>query len=79
MKNVETDKYSLTKMHLKLSSVILPPFCPEMEELTANFAHVTCVHIFVTKWCIVGYLSESLWDLCDRMIKQPGSMGEWKN
>ena len=25
----------------------------------------TCVHISVTKWCIVGYLSNALWDLLD--------------
>ena len=25
----------------------------------------TCVHIFVTRWCIVGYLSDALWDLWD--------------
>ena len=28
----------------------------------------TCVHISVTKWCIVGYLSEALWDLWDGPI-----------
>ena len=25
--------------------------------------NVTCVHIFIIKWCIVGYLSDALWDL----------------
>ena len=25
----------------------------------------TCVHISVSKWCIVGYLSDALWDLQD--------------
>ena len=28
----------------------------------------TCVHISVTKWCIVGYLSNALWDLWYRPI-----------
>ena len=28
----------------------------------------TCVHISVTKWCIVGYLSDALWDLWDGSI-----------
>ena len=28
----------------------------------------TCVHISVTKWCIVGYLSSALWDLWDGCI-----------
>ena len=28
----------------------------------------TCVYISVTKWCIMGYLSDALWDLCDRFI-----------
>ena len=28
----------------------------------------TCVHISVTKWCIVGYLFDALWDLWDGCI-----------
>ena len=28
----------------------------------------TFVHISVTKWCIVGYLSDALWDLWDGSI-----------
>ena len=28
----------------------------------------TSVHISVTKWCIVGYLSNELWDLWDGLI-----------
>ena len=28
----------------------------------------TCVHIYVTKWCIVGYLSDALWGLWDGSI-----------
>ena len=28
----------------------------------------TCVHISVTKWCIVGYLSDAFWDLWDGSI-----------
>ena len=28
----------------------------------------TCVHIAVTKFCIVGYLSDALWDLWDGSI-----------
>ena len=28
----------------------------------------TCVHISVTKWCIVGYLTDALWDLWDGSI-----------
>ena len=28
----------------------------------------TCVHISVTKWCIVGHLSNVLWDLWDESI-----------
>ena len=28
----------------------------------------TCVHISVTKWCIVEYLINSLWDLWDGPI-----------
>ena len=32
----------------------------------------TYVHISVTKWCIVGYLSDALWDLWDRSIASDG-------
>ena len=28
----------------------------------------TCVHISVTKWCILGYGTDVLWDLCNRSI-----------
>ena len=28
----------------------------------------TCVHISVTKWCILGYLSDALWNLWDGSI-----------
>ena len=28
----------------------------------------TCVHVSVTKWCIVGYLSNALWDLWEWSI-----------
>ena len=28
----------------------------------------TCVHISVTKWCIVGYMPDALWDLWDGSI-----------
>ena len=31
-----------------------------------------CVHISVTKWCIVGYKSDALWDLCDGSIHDDG-------
>ena len=35
-----------------------------------------CVHISVTKWCIVGYLSDALWDLWygsirSRLVESP--------
>ena len=30
----------------------------------------TCVHISVIKWCIVGYLSDALWDLWGGFIGQ---------
>ena len=31
----------------------------------------TCVHISVTKWCIVGYLYDALWDLWNGSIESP--------
>ena len=27
-----------------------------------------CVHISVTEWYIVGYLSDALWDLWDELV-----------
>ena len=39
----------------------------------------TCVHISVTKWCIVGYLSEALWDLCNRFNGKPCYNRPWYN
>ena len=29
----------------------------------------TCVHISVTKWCILGHLSDALWDMWDESIQ----------
>ena len=34
---------------------------PTMQHFVTEMC--TCVHISVTKWCIVGYLSDALWDL----------------
>ena len=36
----------------------------------------TCVPISVTKWCIVGYLSDALWDLWDVSI--PWLLMAWR-
>ena len=37
--------------------------CPIMRHIVTEMC--THVHISVTKWCIVGYLSNALWDLWD--------------
>ena len=37
------------------------------------------VYIAVTKWCIVGYLSDALWDLWDRSISLSSSTCQWQN
>ena len=34
----------------------------------------TCVHISATKWCIVGYWTGALWDLCDKSIASEVTM-----
>ena len=39
---------------------------PTMQHFVTEMC--TCVHISVTKWCIVGYLSDALWDLWDGSI-----------
>ena len=37
-------------------------------QCTILWQKCACVHISVTKWCIVGYLSNALWDLWDRSV-----------
>ena len=37
----------------------------------------THVHISVTKWCIVGYGTGALWDLCNRSIGHPRILAIW--
>ena len=37
--------------------------------LTMHLFVAKCVHISVTKWCIVGYGTGASWDLCSRSIK----------
>ena len=39
---------------------------PTMQHFVTEMC--TCVHISVSKWCIVGYLSDALWDLWDGSI-----------
>ena len=46
---------------------------PQCTSLISQMYHIvtemcTCVHISVTKWCIVGYLSRTLWDLWDGLL-----------
>ena len=45
-----------------------PVLYPTMPHFVTEMC--TCVHISVTKWCIVGYLPDALWDLCDGAILQ---------
>ena len=40
------------------------PWCPTKHHFVTEMC--TCVHISVTKRCIVGYVTGALWDLCDR-------------
>ena len=42
---------------------------PTMQHFVTEIC--TCVHISVTKCCIVGYLSDALWDICDWSIEIP--------
>ena len=54
---------------------------PTMQHFVTEMC--TCVHISVTKWCIVGYLSDAFWDLWDGsiaerpLIRQTGHMPAW--
>ena len=56
-------------------SVVIDPFhkshnaldkYPIMQHFVTEMC--THVHIFVKKWCIVGYGTGALWDLCNRFI-----------
>ena len=45
------------------------PRCIRQLSHNATFCNMcTRVHISVTKWCIVGYGTASLWDLCNRSM-----------
>ena len=43
-----------------------PVLYPTMHHFVTEMC--TCVHISVTKWCILGYLSRALWNLWDGYI-----------
>ena len=59
-------------LHLAALPVLISqtPLCtspkPTMHHFVAEMC--TCVHISVTKYCIVGYLCDALWDLWDGSI-----------
>ena len=40
--------------------------CPTMHPFVTEIC--TRVHTSVTKWCIVGYISDALWDLWDKLL-----------
>ena len=37
----------------------------------------TCVHISLTKWCIVGYYTAALWNFFDRSSQLKGNDAYW--
>ena len=43
------------------------PWCTSLVSHNAPFCNRN-VHLSVTKWCIIGYLSSALWDLWDGSI-----------
>ena len=61
-----------------LESETGPPEDQSRKSYNAPILHTTmhgfvtemcaCVHISVTKWCIVGYLSDALWDFWDGSV-----------
>ena len=51
----------LTAIGLSHKSQNTPVPYPGMHHFVTEMC--TCVHISVTKWCIVGYFSDALWDL----------------
>ena len=44
---------------------------PKMHRPHFETEMCTHVHISVTKWCIVGYVTSALWNLCNRSIAEP--------
>ena len=73
-----SSRLDLNKVNLcTLPKFILNMFCkshnaPGMYPTMHYFATEmwTCVHIFVAKWCIMGYLPDALWDLWDGSIRK---------
>ena len=59
--NCQTELTHLTNPRMHLCHI------PEAENATFCNRNVH-VCTFITKWCIVGYLSDALWDLCDGSI-----------
>ena len=55
------------KLYKSHNAPILYPQCTILEQ--------KCVHISLTKWCIVAYLSNALWDLWDWSIP----LNNWSN
>ena len=50
--------YSYNQLHKSHNAAV--PY-PTIHHIVTEMC--TCVHIYVTKWCIVGYLSDALWYL----------------
>ena len=54
----------------QLKPVAQIPQCTSLIYHNALFCNRN-VHIFVTKWCIVGYLPNALWNLWDGFVRWP--------
>ena len=59
----EKIRFVVHDRHWMLKSHNAPLPYPTMHHFVTEMG--TCVHISVTKWCIVGYLFNALWNLCD--------------
>ena len=65
--NIQSDYHSLHCCDRPISQI---PECICVISHSATFCNRMCtyVHISVTKWCIVGYLSDAMWDVWDGSI-----------
>ena len=73
---IHSDNYRTSTPMVKMLTIDLlhkshntPVLDPTMHHFVTEMC--TCVHISVTKWCIVGYLSNALWGLWDGTINTP--------
>ena len=66
MKNAYGTKTTLTSVTLRVHPSHKSHNALGKYPTIYHFVTEMCMHISVTKWCIVGYRIGALWDLCSR-------------